>query len=205
MLFTKRFWDGLGNGSVTLAFRRWKRPTVKAGGALRSPGGYLAIDAVELVGEEDLDDVQARRAGYGDLAELRTELGPPVPGRALYRVTFHLAGPDPREVLRADDALTDDDVAELRKRLDRLDRASPEPWTDATLRAIAAQPGVVSTTLAEQLGMARPPFKLNVRRLKALGLTETLKIGYRLSPRGAAFLAASERFEKSEKSEKEQR
>ena len=189
MLFTKRFWDGLADGSITLAFRRWKRPTVKAGGTLRSPGGFLAIDAVEIIGEDDLDDAHARRAGYADTAELRKELGAPTDDRSLYRVAFHLAGPDPRDVLRADDALTADDVVALRTRLDRLDRAAPHPWTDATLRAISAQPAVVSTTLAEQLGMDRPAFKLNVRKLKALGLTESLDVGYRLSPRGAAFVA----------------
>jgi hypothetical protein len=189
VLFTKRFWDGLADGSITVAFRRWKRPSVKAGGTLRSPGGYLAIDSVAIIGEGDLDDALARRAGYVDLAELRKELGPPTPDRALYRVEFHLAGPDPRDVLRADDALTADDLVELRKRLDRLDHAGPKPWTDATLRAIATQPAIVSTTLAEQLGMERPAFKLNVRKLKALGLTESLEIGYRLSPRGEAFLA----------------
>jgi hypothetical protein len=32
------------------------------------------------------------------------------------------------------------------------------------------------------------PFKLNVRKLKALGLTESLEIGYRLSPRGLVFM-----------------
>jgi len=52
------------------------------------------------------------------------------------------------------------------------------------------QPGVVSTVLAEQLGLDRPSFKLNVRKLKALGLTESLEVGYRLSPRGSALLAA---------------
>ena len=192
MLFRKRFWDGLADGSITVAFRRWKRPTVKAGGTLRSPGGFLAIDSVEIVGEEDLDDGLARRAGYADLAELRKELGAPTSDRALYRVEFHLAGPDPRDALRADDMLTNDDVADLRKRLDRLDRSAPAPWTDATLRAISSQPAVVSTELAEQLGMERPAFKLNVRKLKALGLTESLEIGYRLSPRGEAFLAAAE-------------
>ena len=70
----------------------------------------------------------------------------------------------------------------------RLDRAAPTPWTDATLRVIAAHPGVVSTVLAAELGMERAPFKLNVRKLKALGLTESLEVGYRLSPRGAAYL-----------------
>ena len=193
MLFRKRFWDGLADGSITVAFRRWKRPTVKTGGTLRSPGGFLAIDSVEIVGEDALDDAHARRAGYEDAAELRKEVGAPTADRALYRVEFHLAGPDPRDTLRADDELSNDDVARLRQRLDRLDRAAPTPWTDATLRAIAAQPAVVSTTLAEQLGMDRPAFKLNVRKLKALGLTESLEVGYRLSPRGAAFLEQESR------------
>jgi len=188
VLFGKRFWDGLGDGSIMLAFRRWKRPTVRAGGTLRSPGGFLAIDSVEIVGEDSLDDAQARRAGYDDVGALRRELGPPAEDRALYRVEFHLGGPDPRDELRAADTLSEDDVAELHTRLDRLDRAAPTPWTGATLRAIAEQPAVVSTTLAQQLGMERPAFKLNVRKLKALGLTESLEIGYRLSPRGEAFV-----------------
>ena len=191
MLFTKRFWDGLADGSVTLAFRRWKRPTVKTGGTLRSPGGFLAIDSVEIIGEDEVDDGQARRAGYADQDELRKELGPPTADRALYRVAFHLAGPDPRDTLRAAATLSNDDVSQLRTQLDRLDRAAPHPWTRATLRAIATQPAVVSTTLAEQLGMERPALKLNVRKLKALGLTESLEIGYRLSPRGEAFVAAA--------------
>ena len=33
-------------------------------------------------------------------------------------------------------------------------------------------------------------FKRDVRRLKELGLTESLTVGYRLSPRGAAVLSA---------------
>ena len=56
------------------------------------------------------------------------------------------------------------------------------------LRAIEAAPAVVSTELAAAVGMERPPFKLNVRKLKGLGLTESLEVGYRLSPRGERYL-----------------
>ena len=48
----------------------------------------------------------------------------------------------------------------------------------------------MSTELAAELGRDRPSFKLDVRKLKALGLTESLDVGYRLSPRGLAVLAA---------------
>jgi hypothetical protein len=38
------------------------------------------------------------------------------------------------------------------------------------------------------VGRETKPFKLDVRKLKNLGLTISLKIGYELSPRGRAFL-----------------
>ena len=190
MLIPKRFWPGIADGSVTVAFRRWQRPTVRAGGNLRSPAGYLAIDAVRIVGERSLTGTLARRAGYADLAELRAALGPPAVDRDLYRVDFHVAGTDPRDVLRSDDRLDDSALSTVLGRLGRLDAAAPAPWTRATLAAIARQPGVVSTDLARTVGLERAPFKANVRKLKALGLTESLDVGYRLSPRGAAVLAA---------------
>jgi hypothetical protein len=92
--------------------------------------------------------------------------------------------------LRADDDLDATALADLGRRLDRMDKAAETPWTRAALRQIAAQPGVVSTVLAEALDQERFSFKTRVRRLKALGLTESLQVGYRLSPRGEAFLAA---------------
>ena len=190
MLIPKRLWAGIADGTVTVAVRRWKRPTVKAGGHLRSPAGYLAIDAVDVVGERSLTNALARRAGYADLADLQKGIGPPTADRALYRIDFHLAGDDPRDTLRADDALDAAAVRDLVRRCDRLDAAAPEPWTRRTLRAIDAHPGVVSTVLAELVGLDRPRFKTNVRALKALGLTVSLDVGYRLSPRGEAALAA---------------
>jgi biotin operon repressor len=59
------------------------------------------------------------------------------------------------------------------------------------LAQIAERPGVVSTLLAETLDWDRADFKLHVRRLKALGLTISLDVGYRISPRGQAYLASS--------------
>ena len=55
---------------------------------------------------------------------------------------------------------------------------------------LAVGAAVVSTELAAKMGMGRLPFKQRVRRLKELGLTESLEVGYRLSPRGEAFVAA---------------
>ena len=178
-MFPARFWPGLEDGSITLAFRRQKRATVKAGGTLNSPGGLLSIDEVRVISEDAITDADARAAGCADRDEILKALNPE---GTLYRFRFHRIGDDPRRALRADDALDDATLALLRKKLDGLD------WAEAVLRVIRDNPRVVSTELAPQVGMARPDFKLKVRRLKALGLTESFSPGYELSPRGDAVL-----------------
>jgi hypothetical protein len=188
VLFRKEHWAGLAEGSVTLAFRRWRRPSVKPGGRLITPVGVLAIDELRPITEDEITAADARKAGFADLDSLLGELA----GREgdLYRVGFHRAGDDPRIALRNRAELGDDDVAELTVRLRRLDRASRHgPWTEAVLRLIGERPGVRAGDLAESLGRERLSFKTDVRKLKALGLTESLAIGYRLSPRGQAWLA----------------
>jgi hypothetical protein len=191
MRFEKRLRDGIEDGSITMAFRRWHRRQVVAGNRYRTGTGLVEMDAVDLVDPADVTRADATRAGYGSVDALVADL----PGAAetpLYRLAFHkVAGPDPRDRLASDVALSDQDVANLRRRLDRIDRLSPKgPWTAAVLSAIAARPGVRAADLAESLGWEVLPFKVNVRKLKALGLTISLEVGYRLSPRGQAYLRA---------------
>ncbi|WP_370326896.1 hypothetical protein [Euzebya sp.] len=193
MLFGGAQWQAVADGRITVAFRRWRRPTVKAGGTLRSGAGYLAIDAVEVLDSvDDIDPDDVARAGHDSLEELIAALRPAEEGRQLYRIAFHPAGADPRDALRADDRLGPAELAAVRVRMDRMDRAAPSPWTRATLRVIADHPEVVSTELAPLLDQERQAFKANVRKLKALGLTVSHRVGYELSPRGRAVLAALE-------------
>ena len=181
MQFEQRFWAGLADGSVTVAVRRWKRPSVKAGGTLKSPGGLLAIDEVERVTLDDISDADAGAAGFADREAL---IGALRPEGELFRVRFHRIGDDPRIQLRATANLDSDDIAMLTEKLRRLD------WAVPILLLIRDNPATVSTDLAARMGMDRLPFKQRERRLKELGLTESLEVGYRLSPRGEAFVAA---------------
>jgi hypothetical protein len=188
MRFTQPFWDGLADGTITVAFRRWRRPTVKAGGRMRFARGVLGIDAVSRVTADEITEEDARRAGHASLSDLLAFLDSRPEGD-LYRVDFHYAGEDERIALREDAALDDDARAALGERLARYDRASPRgPWTRAVLELIASQPGVRAPDLAASLGRDTLTFKVDVRKLKALGLTESLPVGYRLSPRGEAYL-----------------
>ena len=189
MLFRKDTLARIAAGEVTVAFRRWKRPTVRAGGTLQTAVGVLAIAAVEPLGADgEITDEDAEAAGFPDAAAIR-EAFPPRPGATLYRVRFALAGPDPRLALRDKANLSAAERDEIAGRLAGYDARSPiGPWTRQALEAIAARPGTRAADLAADLGQERLPFKANVRKLKALGLTESLEIGYRLSPRGRAYL-----------------
>lgn len=188
MLFDAPTWPKLEDGSVTVAYRSWKRPTVKAGGTRRTPVGILSIDTVDVVERGSLTDVDAVAAGEPDLPALLARL-PDEADRRLYRIRFHLLGEDPRVALREDDRLDDLEVAEIAAKLARSDdRSADGPWTHRVLELLAANPAVRSADLCGRVEMSQTDFKKRVRRLKELGLTESLERGYRLSPRGREFL-----------------
>jgi hypothetical protein len=191
--FTADAHPGLADGSVRLTFRAWKRPQVKVGGRYRVGPLHLEVDEIDSVPAESVSDDEARLAGFADrhslLAYLDRRVGGPVDGR-LFRVAFHRVDPPEDPALHEQEQLSDDDAAELDRRLDRLDQRSPlGPWTRDTLRLIARRPAVVSTELARELGRERFELKADIRKLKKLGLTESLEVGYRLSPRGRAYLS----------------
>lgn len=179
MLFKAPVLAAIAEGKVDLAFRRWRKPTVKAGGTLTTPVGVLAIDAIAVVGPETISDADAIRAGYADAAAALAALEGEAP---IHRIAFRLIGEDPRRALRLD--VSSAALDEIETRLARLDARGP--WTAVVLELIAANPGVRAPDLAARLGRETLAFKMDVRKLKALGLTESLEVGYRLSPRGQA-------------------
>ena len=140
----------------------------------------MSIDSVELIDEREIDDEAAREAGYRDRNELVDNLRR---DGEVYRIRFHRIGDDPRIAMRERTVLTTEESTAIAKMFERNN------WALAYLRLIAELPGTVSTELASRAGVDRMVFKQRVRRLKSVGLTESLDVGYRLSPRGEAVLA----------------
>ena len=184
MLINAADFEAIMAGRVDTAFRRWVRPSVKAGGTLTTAAGVLAIEAVDAVALNGVSEQDLKRAGFADRAALDAMLG----NRegTLHRIRLRYVGGDPRAALRETSTLSDVDAAELGQTIERMDGATP--WVSATLALIKQKPGAPAQDLAEALGRDKTKFKGNVRRLKSLGLTESLAVGYRLSPRGEAWL-----------------
>jgi len=173
-------------GEVTLAFRRWERPRVKVGTRMRTAVGLVEVTALEEVDPADLTEDDARAARAPSVAALRAaQRNRAAAGQPLWRIGLRWAGEDPRGALRErTDGL--DEVAERLRRIDA--RSTHGPWTRAVLELIARRPETLAADLAAEMGRERLAFKADVRRLKDLGLTESLPVGYRLSPRGRALL-----------------
>jgi hypothetical protein len=192
MLFTKDAASGLANGTITLTFRTWSRPQARTGGLYRTCGLVLEVDDIKRVDPVSISDADARRAGYLSAEVLRRKLDKQGHDGSVWRVEFRCKGSDDRVARRNDATLDHEKLSKLEARLTRLDQSSNTgAWTRKTLQLIASHPGVVSSSLARRMEMERAVFKIKVRKLKELGLTESLEVGYRLSTLGEAFVAAS--------------
>ncbi|MEW1953988.1 ASCH domain-containing protein [Terrabacter sp. NPDC080008] len=197
MLISKPIAEGIRDGTVTQAFRRWDAPRVKVGGLQLTPAGLVRFDSVSRVRDPDrLTERDARTAGAKDLAALRRALAPKTAkpsarggrgGDTVYRIRLSWAGEDPRLELRAS-IPDEDELAGIAARLARLDARPTGPWTREILEWIRDNPHVVSKELATLRGVDLLPMKADIRKLKALGLTISHDVGYELSPRGAAYL-----------------
>lgn len=187
MLFRAAELEAIRGGAIDLAFRRWERARVKVGSRLRTPIGIIAVTSVEPVAPSRLVAEDARRSGAPSLAALKSALRERTGGQ-VFRVGVAYAGPDPRDRLR-ETVPTPEEMTDIVAALDRLDAASSVgPWTRATLRLIGSNPEVRAPELAAALQRPTPEFKRDVRKLKERGMTESLAIGYRLSPRGESVL-----------------
>jgi len=195
LLFKKPFFTGLQDGSITVTYRRWQKPHVKPGGRYRChPIGVLEVDRIELVTVDTIRDADATAAGFATrdaLVAYLAELGPLDASTPVYRVELHHGGDGDRVEIALADKLTADDVATIRTKLARLDR--DEAWTKKTLALIGKHPRVAASQLAKKLGRETLPFKVDVRKLKKLGLTQSFEVGYEISPRGRAYLAVATR------------
>jgi hypothetical protein len=192
VLLTRRVLDGIARGEISLAFRSWDRPRVRPGTRLRTAIGVVAVDSVTEVDPGAIEPAEARQAGYADRTELHAALAKYARSadRPVFRIGLRHAGEDPRIGLREWADLTEDEIALVLSRLRRLDQASRRGlWTARVLRLIGDRPAVRATDLAAELGREKLPFKADVRKLKELGLTESLDVGYQLSPRGQVILS----------------
>jgi hypothetical protein len=184
-LFTMADHRRVAAGEFQVTYRLWKSSHVKKGATYPTGfgGAYHIVDVIR-VRAGDITDSDAIASGSPNRAELLKTVGKHTktkvtPRMTLYRVAFRYVNKAPeRRKLGVDEAVA---------RLARLDKAT-RPWTEMALTLIERNPRVVARELAEEAGSATLDFKVNIRKLKKLGLTTSHDVGYELTELGQATL-----------------
>ena len=189
LLFQKRFHAGLVDGSVSLTFRAWPTPRVKPQGRYRvHPIGVVEVDSLTRVSLKSISNKDAVKSGFTSKQELLDYLTPVMPEgtKEVFRVVLRYGGDGDRVQGALDTDLSDEVVAELKKRLARFD--AEKKWTAKTLSLIDQYPRIAASQLAKKVKRETAEFKADVVKLKKLGLTQSFEVGYEISPKGRAFL-----------------
>ena len=185
MQFTKDSHEAIAAGQITITFRLWKRLHAKVGGQYTVGPVVIEVDAIEMIPFHAVTKRDIKLAGASSrdaLRERAAHAGPIDDDTLVYRIEFHVVGAKPTKTAAPSD---DEHVTLVNSKLDAMDaRSKTGAWTRAALSLIGEHEGMVSTELAVVMQRPRMEFKADVRKLKALGLTESLETGYRLTPLG---------------------
>lgn len=188
MLFKQKYLAQIVDCTVNTAFRKWKKPTVKTDGTLITPVGQLKIIEVQQIDYSSITDHEIKAAGYESRQELDKELSAKSEGE-LYKITFKLIGDDPRIALRETSEISEEEFIKIKDKLKRLDTSGViKDWTLKVLSSINDNAGKRAVDLAKDLGYDKMWLKPSIRKLKSMGLTISLPVGYKLSPRGEEVL-----------------
>ncbi|MET3924964.1 hypothetical protein [Devosia sp. 2618] len=92
MLLKLALLEDIKAGKVDLVFRRWSRPSVKAGGTLKTKVGLLSIGAITDMEPSDVTEADAKRAGFKDVADFHKWLDTMKPGHLFQRIEVGYIG-----------------------------------------------------------------------------------------------------------------
>lgn len=86
MLIKLEVLEAIKRGEIDLQFRRWTRPSVKAGGTLKTRVGMLRIGRIDEMDPDDVTEAEARRAGFRDVADFQRWLQTMKQGPLFHRI-----------------------------------------------------------------------------------------------------------------------
>lgn len=189
MLFKKIHLIGIKSGEVTLAFRKWQKVSVKSGSLLHTSIGLVEIRDIQVVDEDDISEQDALHAGFSDKNQLLKSFFHSSNG-TIFKISVRYHSEDPRIELREQTGLTVQQFAVLQRKLESLDHHSNKgPWTNKVLSTIRDNPSLHAAGIAKLTGFEKDWLKINIRKLKNLGLTISHNVGYEVSPLGRAYFA----------------
>ncbi len=93
MQFSQELREEVACGAITVSYRLWQRPKVKAGGTYWVGPAQIQVDSIELVPFSSVTRSDIRRSGERDRESLRqraAHAGPIHDDTLVYRIEFHV-------------------------------------------------------------------------------------------------------------------
>lgn len=84
--------EAIRDGRISLVFRRWSRPSVRAGGTLKTRIGMLKIGRIDDMLPNDVTELDAQKAGFSDRADFDRWLATMKPGHLFQRIEVSYLG-----------------------------------------------------------------------------------------------------------------
>lgn len=188
MLFKEKHLQGIRSGEISLAFRKWKKTAVKTGSLIKTSIGLVEIKAVSEIDASEIKIGDAINAGFASLDELLQLLNKTEQG-IIYKIYIDYFDKDPRIALRENINPENVELKEITSKLERFDRYSKQGnWTLEVLKLIHQNPTLRAAVLAQRTRWEKEWLKLNIRKLKNIGLTISHEVGYSISPLGEKYL-----------------
>lgn len=188
MLFKEIHLQGIKTGNVKLAFRKWQKKSVNAGTRIHTSVGLVEVKSIEAISENNINETDAIHAGFASKEHLLQSF-PKKSNGIIYRMEVCYHSEDPRIGLRERTSLSEQEFNDILKKLQSLDKHSKKgDWTRQILLTIKDNPNLHAIGIANLTGFEKEWLKLNIRKLKNLGLTISHTIGYELSPKGKVIL-----------------
>lgn len=188
MLFKEKYLKGIRLGEISLAFRKWKKPAVKTGSLIKTSIVLVEIKAVSEIDVSEIKIGDAINAGFASLDELLQLLSKTEQG-VIYKIHVRYFDEDPRIALRENTNPENTALQGITSKLERLDRYSKQGnWTLEILKLIHQNPTLRAADLAQRTKWEKEWLKLNIRKLKNIGLTISHEVGYSISPLGEKYM-----------------
>ena len=168
MLFKKVHLQGIKSGNITLAFRRWKKASIKSGSLLHTSIGLVKIGEIETVNENDISEKDVLNAGFTNRKQLLKSFARNRTG-TIFKISVNYHSEDPRMKLREQTELTEQELTILKESVQRLDKFSKQgSWTSKVLLAIKDNPNHPAIGITKLTGFEKEWLKRNIRKLKNL-------------------------------------
>lgn len=194
--FTKKYHDGVKEGTITLIFCAWDTLRVLRGKIYRAYNlGLVKVLDVDFKQLSDVTPEEVRRCGYKNMEEFKADYavkakrGVDFEVERAVRIEFEYIGEDIENYKKAMGDVKDSELFDIKEKLLKLEQKGTRQWAIKALEILKKKEYIPSRDIEKGLKFTADRVKHDMVKLKSLNLiTSNIKMGYAITPLGVKVL-----------------